>query len=133
LEKTIFLKLLICVDLVVCALLALPWVSVQFLSVMDRLNTLFSLGGGPINLTAEAFFFVNLAGLFGVAFNVIMLKSDASPVHHINNIARLYVVVLLLAYVGWHALPQIFLLFVVTEILGFIVTRLWLRGASRAG
>jgi hypothetical protein len=132
LGKTAFLRLLICIDLAVCAAMALPWVGVQFLGLLDHLNGLAGLGGRPLNFPANAFFFVNLAGVFGVAYNVIMLKSDERWTHMINNGARLCVVALLAFYIGLHGLPQIFLFFVLTELLGFVVTERWLRGASRA-
>jgi hypothetical protein len=133
LHKPAFLKLLICIDLAVCVVLALPWLSTQFLAVLSYLNGLVGLGGGPLNFPAEAFFFVNLAGVFGVAYNVIILKSDDIWVHLINNGARLGVIALLAAYIGLQGLPQIFLFFVMTELLGFYVTKRWLRGISHAG
>jgi hypothetical protein len=133
LQKPAFLRLLTCIDLAVCSALALPWVSVQFLGALNHLNRLAGLGGDPIAFPPEALFFVNLAGVFGVAYNLIMLKSDDHWIHRINNIARLGVVVLLAAYIGFQGLPQIFLLFVLTELLGFAATESWLRGAKRAG
>ncbi|MEQ1538942.1 MAG: hypothetical protein ABL928_08455 [Sphingorhabdus sp.] len=131
-HKPAFLKLLICIDLVVCAAMALPWVSTQFLAALSYLNALAELGGGPINFPANAFFFVNLAGIFGVAYNVIMLKSDESWIHLINNVARLCVVALLAFYIGIQGLPQIFLLFMLTELVGFYVTKRWLHGLADA-
>jgi hypothetical protein len=133
LHKPAFLKLLICIDLAVCLVMALPWLSTQFLAVLSYLNGFAGLGGEPLNFPPEAFFFVNLAGVFGVAYNVIMLKSDDIRAHLINNGARLCVVALLAAYIGLQGLPQIFLLFVLTELLGFYVTKRWLRGKSHAG
>jgi hypothetical protein len=133
LHKPALLKLLICIDLAVCATMALPWLSTQFLAVLSYLNSLAGLGGGPINFPANAFFFVNLAGVFGVAYNVIMLKSDERWIHLINNAARLCVVALLAYYIGLQGLPQIFLLFMVTELMGFYVTKRWLHGLADAG
>lgn len=132
-HKPAFLKLLICIDLAVCAALALPRLSTQFLAVLSYLNGLAEFGGGPLNFPVEAFFFVNLAGVFGVAYNVIMLKSNDVGVHLINNGARLVVVALLAFYIGFQGLPQIFLFFVLTELLGFYMTKRWLRGISHAG
>lgn len=112
--------------------MALPWLSTQFLAALSYLNGLVGLGGGPINFPGNAFFFVNLAGIFGVAYNVIMLKSDESWIHLINNMARLCVVAMLAFYIGIQGLPQIFLLFMLTELLGFYVTKRWLHGLADA-
>ncbi len=112
--------------------MALPCLSIQFLAALNYLNGFAGLGGGPINFPANAFFFVNLAGVFGIAYNVIMLKTDDMGTHLINNGARLCVVALLAFYIAFQGLPQIFLLFMVTELLGFYVTKRWLHGVAHA-
>jgi hypothetical protein len=123
------LRLLIWIDLSICALFALPWVSGQVLAIIAQLNVIAGFAGGSV----ATGFFVNLAGLFGVAYNAILLKS-ADPVHHrINNYARLAVIVLLAFYLAAGALPYLFGAFIVTELLGFWVTYQWLNGARHAG
>jgi hypothetical protein len=112
--------------------MALPWVSMQFIAALSYLNGVAGLGGGSLNFPAKAFFFVNLAGVFGVAYNVIMLKSDDIWAHLINNSARLCVVVMLAFYIGVQGLPQIFLFFMLTELLSFYVTKRWLRRIADA-
>lgn len=123
------LRLLIWIDLSICALFALPWVSGQVLAIINRLNAVAGFAGGSV----ATGFFVNLAGLFGVAYNVILLKS-IDPLHHrINNYARLAVILLLISYLAAGALPYLFGAFIVTEIVGFLVTQKWLSGHRHAG
>lgn len=64
-----------------------------------------------------------------MAYNAILLQST-EPVHHrINNYARVGVIMLLIAYMAFNALPVLFGIFVLTDILGLVVTHNWLRRA----
>ena len=123
------LRLLIRIDLAVCALFALPWVSQKLLGAIAAFDTLVGLEGAELGISATGYFFVNLAGLFGVAYNAILLQSNKPAHHQINNYARVGVIVLLIAYLAFNALPVLFGIFVLTEILGLIVTHNWLRRA----
>jgi hypothetical protein len=127
------LLILISIDLAICLLLALPWVSWQFLGLIDWINQSLGLGGGPMAISTEAFFFVNLAGVFGVAFNAMLLKSTDPVQHLINNCARLVVVAMIILHIAFGQLPQLFYVFVVTELAGFYATKRWLTGAINAG
>ncbi len=127
------LKVLTGIDMAVCALLALPGVSSWFLGVLDSLNAALGLSGGPTAVSPEAFFFVNLAGAMGVAYNLILFSSHVALHHRINNVARLGVTLLLILHIGFNGLPQLYYLFVGTELLGFAVTHHWLNRARRAG
>jgi hypothetical protein len=123
------LRILIWIDLTICALFALPWLSGQLLALLSRLNAALGLGGEPVVMG----FFVNLAGLFGVAFNAILLKSNVPAHHQINNFARLAVILLIAFYLMAGALPLLFGLFILTELIGLLVTRRWLSGLRHAG
>ncbi|WP_422268144.1 hypothetical protein, partial [Sphingorhabdus sp.] len=63
------------IDLAVCALLALPWVSQKVLGAIAAFDTLVGLERAELGISATGYFFVNLAGLFGVAYNAILLQS----------------------------------------------------------
>jgi hypothetical protein len=123
------LRILIWVDLAICTLFALPWLSGQVLALIGEMNVLLGLGGASVS----AGFFVNLAGMFGVAYNAILLKSNDPANHRINNVARIAVIILISYYLMAGALPQLFGAFILTELVGLIVTHRWLAGLRHAG
>jgi hypothetical protein len=119
-------------DLLVCALFALPNVSAWVIGVLSILNKSLALGG-EILISPSAYFFVNFAGLLGVAFNVVMLRSQSASPHLINVVARLGVVILISYQIISSGLPLIFGAFIATEIMGGLATIYWLRNTPHAG
>jgi hypothetical protein len=124
--------MIIIFDLLVCALFALPGVSAWVIGVLNDINKLLLLGG-EISISPSAYFFVNFAGLLGVAFNVVMLRSQSAGPHYINVIARSGVVTLIIYHMFDSGLPLIFGVFIVTEIVGGLATLYWLRQQTHAG
>lgn len=119
-------------DLLVCAALMLTPLAALLFALLDLVSAVF--GGPPVRLPeGPALFFVNLAGLFGVLWNIAMLTEAAPRLHRIDLVARLGVISLILYHIVWSGLPPIFVLFVLTEASGGVAKLLWLgKGAGMA-
>ena len=117
-------------DLLVCAVLATPPTAGLILGLLDLVST--ALGGPHVQVPAYSnMFFVNLAGLFGVLWNIAMLTETASRLHKVDLVARLWVITLILLHIGISGLPKVFGLFVLTELGGGIAKYVWLfKGKS---
>jgi hypothetical protein len=116
-------------DLMICGAFAAPVVSSWVIELINLINTTLGLGGGPLLVPEGANFFVNFAGLLGVAFNVMLLNTDVPKLHWTNIIARSGVVMLIMYHIIFSNLPALFAIFIATEIAGGLATVRWLRGA----
>ncbi|MFK8020442.1 MAG: hypothetical protein AB8B86_11770 [Pseudomonadales bacterium] len=77
--------------------------------------------------TSSARFFVNLAGFFGVLWNVAMLRSFDPNLHKIDLIARAWLIGLVVFHIIMSGLSPIFSVFILTEIIGGVFKIKWLR------
>ncbi|HOB15313.1 MAG TPA: hypothetical protein PKN09_13830 [Novosphingobium sp.] len=113
-------------DLVVCAALATPPTAGLILGLLSLIS---GIAGGPaVEVPAgPAMFFVNLAGLFGVLWNIAMLSESQPRLHRVDLMARACVISLIVFHVVWSGLPRVFALFVLTELSGGLAKLLWLR------
>ncbi len=119
-------------DLVVCGLFALPLLSHMTLSTLASVNALLELPGSLPPVSGGAHFFVNFGGVMGVLFNILLLKSRDRQLHWVNIWGRGAVILLIAYYVMTQGLPALFTLFVVSEVVGGILTLPWLRSAEAA-
>ena len=127
-----YIRLIILFDLVVCAAFALPNVSGAAIDLMNQMNALMA-GGPALDMSPPAYFFVNFAGLLGVSFNALLLKTTLPTPHKINVLARFGVIILISYHLIYSGLPIIFCLFIVTELVGGVATLYWLKRAAHAG
>jgi hypothetical protein len=110
----------------VCALLALPGVSKHFLSLLDWASR--AAGWSAIPAPAGPYaFFINLAGLFGVLWNVSCLRHGSPALHRVDVYGRAGVVALICFHVLTSGLSPILFIFVMTEILGGVLKWGWLQ------
>ena len=116
-------------DLAICASFALPGVSALTFVGLDALSG--ALGLGPIEApSGPAAFFVNLAGLFGVLWNVAMLQTLTAPLHRVDLVARFGVIGLIVFHVAASGLSSLFLAFVATESVGGSAKLRWLSSEN---
>ncbi|MFC4292539.1 hypothetical protein ACFOWX_08950 [Sphingorhabdus arenilitoris] len=125
------IRAIIAFDMLACGLFALPQLSALVIAVLNDVNGALGFAGQPVILAPAAFFFVNFAGLLGVALNAMLLKTSDAALHRVNVAARAGVVILLGYYILAHDLPAIFAAFILSEIVGGALTWRWL--ASRSG
>lgn len=119
------------IDFALCAALAIPGVASLTLRAIGALGE--AAGGPPLpEITGPALFFVNLAGVFGVLWNVVMLRERAERFHHVDLAGRGAVIALVLFHVLGERLPPIFLFIVASELVGGLLKLSWLRGAATA-
>lgn len=130
-ESTPLLRAVGRFDLAVTALLALPGISHAFIRVIDWLGSASGLAAPLQALPAFAMFFVNLAGVLGVCWNLMILRSASYEMIRVNIVARWVVAALILYYVLAQQVTPVLLLFVVSEIFGSAV-ELRARPASAA-
>ncbi len=118
-------------DLALCAALAIPFIAPIFIGLLSEVSSLIGSRrlGMPGGFSA---FFINLAGLFGVLWNIIMLTSVDRRHHLIDMVARAGVIGLLLWHFLFSNLPPIFLIFVATELIGAVVKSNWLVATKPA-
>ena len=113
-------------DLLLCAAFALPVLSDGVLGLLHRASEALALG--PIEVPTRAgAFFVNLAGIFGVIWNVAMLTTTTAPLHRVDLVARVGVVGVIAYHIAASALSPLFALIVATECIGAAVKLHWLR------
>lgn len=113
-------------DLIVCAAFAIPVASNVTLSLLNTLSS--QLGLAPVGIsTATAGFFVNLAGLFGVLWNIAMLSSQDRKLHQVDLMARVWLIGVIVFYMAGYQLSAIFAVFIVTEIVGGWFKWRWLQ------
>ena len=113
-------------DLIVCAAFAVPLVSDVTLSALNAISI--QLGLEPVAIaSATAGFFVNLAGMFGVLWNIAMLKVLDKKLHRIDLVARAWLIAVIVFYIAEFNLSTIFAVFIVTEIVGGWFKWQWLR------
>ena len=113
-------------DLMICTALAVPYVSSWTLEMISLASV--SLGSTEVALlVGPGAFFVNLAGLFGVLWNIAMLRLQDPSLHRIDLIARVGVISLIALHVSTQQLPTIFFFFLGTEIVGGAFKIAWLR------
>ncbi len=113
-------------DLLVCAALATPLTAPWLLAFLNSVSA--ALGSGAVQYPADgAAFFVNLAGLFGVLWNVAMLNAIPRYLHQVDLVARLGVIALIAFHVAMSGLSAVFALFVLTELIGGAAKMAWLK------
>ncbi|MFK7732939.1 MAG: hypothetical protein AB8B48_15060 [Pseudomonadales bacterium] len=118
-------------DLIVCASFALPIASDVTLWLLSAVSV--QLGWAPISVsTAAAGFFVNLAGMFGVLWNIVMLKNADKKLHHVDLVARVWLIGVIAFYIAEFDLSPLFAVFIVTEVLGGWFKWNWLRTIKRS-
>lgn len=116
-------------DLGVCAALAFPPVAALTFALLDGASA--AIGSTPVEYPGDAnAFFVNLAGLFGVLWNIAMLTSAESRLHGTDLVARLGVVALIFFHIALSGLSLVFVLFVLTELAGGAAKYFWLRNKA---
>lgn len=118
-------------DLLVCAAFAVPFVSDLTLSLLSTVSvqlnySVVEVGGGVPS------FFVNLAGFFGVLWNVAMLKSRDPKLHKVDLFARIWLILLIVFHVNFSGLSPVFTVFILTEIVGGLCKVNWLRDQAAA-
>lgn len=107
-------------DLVFCAALALPIISTYFIHLLSVVSI--SLGLGEIIVPGgTAAFFVNLAGIFGVAWNIVMLRTRSRDIHFVDLLTRCFVIFAIAYHVFFSSLSPVFLIIVFTEVIGALV------------
>jgi hypothetical protein len=122
-------RVLTWLDLAICAALATPPTAALTFALLNGASAV--IGGTPVDLPqGTGAFFVNLAGLFGVLWNIVMLNSAEPRWHRIDLVARLGVIGLILFHIARSGLPLIFLLFVLTELVGGAAKLVWMRKAG---
>jgi len=118
-------------DLAICAVFAVPFTAMFFLAGLDWLS--YTLGLGSIELPGVlGQFFINFAGVLGVAWNVHMLRNPDRSLHQIDVYARCAVIGLIAFYILRYGLSPLFAVFIVTELAGGIAKQAWLRNAPPA-
>jgi hypothetical protein len=125
-----YIRLIMLFDLMICGAFALPVVALWVIELINLINAKLGLGGGPLLIPEGANFFVNFAGLLGVAFNIMLLNTDLPKLHWTNIIARSGVVMLIMYHIIFSNLPALFVIFIGTEIAGGLATVRWLRGGG---
>lgn len=117
------------VDLLVCACFAVPFVSDITLSLLNTIST--QLNFAPIGVTGGASqFFVNLAGFFGVLWNIAMLRSQEPKLHKVDLLARIWLILLIVFHINSSDLSPLFAVFILTEIIGGLHKVIWLRNQA---
>ena len=112
-------------DLGICASFAVPGVAALTFGVLDVASR--ALGFADVVYpTGAAAFFVNLAGLFGVLWNVAMLSVRTPSLHQVDLVARLGVIGLIVYHIAVSGLSPVFLAFVATEVVGAGFKLRWL-------
>lgn len=108
-------------DLLVTALFAVPGLSDAFIGAIDLIGTSTGLARPLEPFSAFSMFMVNLAGVLGVCWNVMILRSGAYEMIRINVVARWAVAALIIYYVAARGVTPVILLFAVSEIFGSLV------------
>jgi hypothetical protein len=121
-------RVLTWLDLAICAALATPPTAALTFALLDSASA--AIGSAPVELPhGTGAFFVNLAGLFGVLWNIAMLTSAEPRLHRVDLVARLGVIGLILFHIARSGLSLVFLLFVLTELIGGAAKLAWMRKA----
>jgi hypothetical protein len=121
-----WMRALTWIDLAICAALAIPFLAPVFLGLLSDLSGL--LGSNRLAVpNGMSAFFVNLAGLFGVLWNIVMLTREDRALHLIDMGARAGVIALILWHMSFSGLAPVFTLFIGTELLGGVVKWHWLK------
>ncbi len=117
------------VDLIVCASFAIPIASGLTLSLLNTLSL--QLGFAPVGVSsATAGFFVKLAGLFGVLWNIVMLRSQDTKLHQLDLVARVWLIAVIVFYMAEFNLSALFAVFIVTEVVGGLFKWQWLQSKA---
>ncbi|WP_029889403.1 hypothetical protein [Polycyclovorans algicola] len=103
------------------ALFAVPGLSDAFIAAIDLVGTSTGLAPPLEPFSALSMFMVNLAGVLGVCWNVMILRSGAYEMIRINVVARWAVAALIIYYVAARGVTPVILLFAVSEIFGSLV------------
>ncbi len=117
------------IDLLVCASFAVPFVSDLTLLLLSTVST--QLNFAPVEVAGSASrFFVNLAGFFGVLWNIAMLKSQDPKLHKTDLLARIWLILLIVFHINASGLSPLFAIFILTEIIGGLYKVIWLRNQA---
>lgn len=116
-------------DLSICAAFACPGISDLTIAALHSLSI--ALGFAPVTAPVGlGALFINIAGLFGVLWNVAMLQSNAPQLHKIDLLARCAVIALIAYHFAFSSLTLLFAAFIVSEIIGGIAKIHWLKTLS---
>ena len=118
-------------DLAACAAFALPGVASLALAALDHVARKAGFAPMPA-IEGGAMFFVNLAGIFGVAWNIVMLRNASAGAHRVDLAARLGVIGLIAFHIANSGLSPLFGVFIVTELVGGAAKWTWLRRSAAA-
>ncbi len=119
------LRALTWLDFAVCAALALPLVSLLFLQALSAFSV--ALGFEAIDMPSDsALFFVSLAGLFGVLWNLALLHQGTAALHRLDLAGRAGVVLLIAIHMLRTGLSPVFGAFIATEVWGGFLKARWL-------
>ena len=113
------------IDLGFCAAFCLPGLSDLSLQLLDAGSRALGFAAVPAPEGVGAFF-VNLAGLFGVLWNVAMLQIRDAWLHRVDLGARALVVGLIAYHCLRSGLSPVFGVIVATECIGAIAKWRWL-------
>jgi hypothetical protein len=117
-------------DLAICAALSTPPTAALIFALLDAASA--AIGSTPVGLPqGTGAFFVNLAGLFGILWNVVMLSTDQRSLQRIDVTARFGVIALILYHISQSSLSLVFLLFVLTELAGGVAKLVWMHHSGR--
>lgn len=117
------------IDLLVCASFAVPFVSDLTLLLLSTVST--QLNFTPVEVAGSASqFFVNLAGFFGVLWNIAMFKSQDPKLHKTDLLARIWLIMLIVFHINASGLSPLFAIFILTEIIGGLYKVIWLRNQA---
>lgn len=108
-------------DLLVTAMLAVPGLSHGFIWLIGSIGTATGLSEPLPELPPFAMLFINLAGILGVCWNLVILQTRLDLAIRINIVARWGVAALIVYNVVLLGVTPILLLFVVSEIVGSLV------------
>lgn len=108
-------------DLLVTAIFAVPGLSHLFIALIDEIGVMTGLAPELPPFSPFAMFMVNLAGVLGVCWNLVILRTRSWEMLRINIVARWLVAALIIGYVLIEDVTPIILLFVISEIGGSLV------------
>lgn len=114
-------------DLFVTAILAVPGLADAFIALIDLIGTRTGLTEPLPPFPALAMFLINLAGVLGVCWNLMILRTRSEDMLRVNIVARWGVAALIVYYVSLRNMTPVLLIFVVSEIFGSFVETWSLR------
>lgn len=118
---TPLMRICISFDLLVTLCLAVPGASTLFIDTVSALGVMSGLSAPLPPFGAFEMFMVNLAGVLGVCWNGVYLRTASFTMARVNAVARLAVSALILYYVLALGVTPVLLLFLVSEVFGSVL------------